>query len=1058
MKKKYVLAFDQGTTSTRAILFNLDGTICDSSQKELTQHYPQDGWVEHDPNEIFRDQKAAFEAVMGSSGVSPDEIAGIGITNQRETTVVWDRKTGEPIYNAIVWLDQRTKAICADLKSKELERYVRKNTGLVIDSYFSGTKLRWILDHVEGAQAKAEAGELMFGTIDSWLIYKFTGNHLTDHTNASRTMLYNIKSLDWDEELLEALNIPKEILPKVQYSSSDFGSVSYNGSKIPILGVAGDQQAALFGQGGYKSGVAKNTYGTGCFMLLNTGKKPYFSKNGLLTTLTASLEDDEKIKYALEGSVFVGGASIQWLRDQLGIIKHASETEEICFSIPDLEDLFVVPAFSGLGAPHWDSEAKGGIHGLTFSTGRKEIVKATVEALALQVRDVIDAMQEDSGKQMKTLRVDGGACANNYLMQFQADMLNAQVERPAMLEVTALGAAFLAGIKAGVWKKKDINTIQEIDRLFVPEMLSRKRKNKFEGWRLAVDRTKSNPDEVAEKKSTSPLAFSILDRKRALKKARNKRFDLAVIGGGVTGAGIALDAASRGLNVCLIEKNDFASGTSNKSTKLIHGGLRYLKQFEIGLVKESGTERAIVHKLAPHLVVPEKMLLPLIKDGQYGKTMTSIGLKIYDVLANVQGDDKRRMLSAEETLETEPMLDENIVEGGGFYAEYRTDDARLTLELIKKASGFGAICLNYVQMEDFEYDKDGKISALHCKDLNENEQFQIEAETYVSATGPWVDTLRKKDKSLTKKRLHLTKGVHLVFPKEKLPVRNSLYFDVTDGRMIFAIPRGRVTYVGTTDTNYTGNLNRVVATKADAEYLLSAINNTFPDITLTEDDIESNWAGLRPLIHEDGKDPSELSRKDEIFQSDSGLISIAGGKLTGYRKMAQRVNEVVAKRLSEKKQAKMSTSRTEHIALTSHAMRTAKEVEKYESSLREKLNKKGIKDAYVAWYLTHTYGKQANIILDKIDYFLDSEVYTRLMRAEVWYTIHYEMANSLADFFVRRTGRLYFDMPSVIAHRMLVARDFSNYLVWNEKRKAAENEQLDILIKDATHYYDKELE
>ena len=1058
MSQNHIISFDQGTTSTRTIIFDRQGKICHIAQKEVTQHYPQSGWVEHDPEEIYADQLATFEQVMQESGLTSDEIAGIGITNQRETTVVWDKKSGKPIYNAIVWLDKRTAPICDDLKAQDLERYINKNTGLVIDSYFSATKLRWILDHVDGAQKRAETGELMFGTIDSWLIYKFTGNHLTDHSNASRTMLYNINTLDWDDDLLTALNIPRAILPKVQHSSSDYGIVNYQNGQIPIYGVAGDQQASLFGQSGFKTGMAKNTYGTGCFMLLNTGKIPYYSKNGLLTTLCASLDDEDNVKYALEGSVFVGGASIQWLRDRLEIIETAAETETICNSIPPLDDLYVVPAFSGLGAPYWDSDAKGSIHGLTFSTGRKELVKATIEALALQVKDVIDAMQEDSGKQMKTLKVDGGACANNYLMQFQADILNAQVDRPKMLEVTALGAAFLAGIKAGLWTKKELAQIQENDRCFKPEMPSRKRKQKYRGWQDAIQRTKSNQEETLEKKKKQPLRFSMLDRKRMLKRARNKKFDLVVIGGGVTGAGIALDAASRGLSVCLVEKNDFASGTSNKSTKLIHGGLRYLKQLEIGLVKESGTERAIVHKLAPHLVVPEKMLLPLIKDGQYGKIMTSIGLKVYDLLANVEGDDRRKMLGKRETLAIEPLLNPETLEGGGFYAEYRTDDARLTIELVKKAAGFGALCLSYMKMEDFVYDSNGLITQVSCRDMNTGDDVTIESRTIVSATGPWVDTLRKKDQSMNNKRLHPTKGVHLVFCREHLPVKHSVYFDVPDGRMVFAIPRGRITYVGTTDTTYTGSLDRVVATEADAHYLLDAINITFPDIQLSIEDIESNWAGLRPLIHEQGKDPSELSRKDEIFISDSGLISIAGGKLTGYRKMAQRVNEKVLEALSKKGKENFERSRTEHITLTSHAMRDSEEVEAYQNDLRDRLVTIGVTDeGYQAWYLSATYGKQADVIFKRINYFLNNDVYERLIRAELWYSVHKEMTNSLADFFVRRTGRLYFDLPSMTKYRQLVLDDMASYLDWDETRITSENTTLDNLIYDATHYYDADL-
>ena len=1054
MKKKYVVAFDQGTTSTRTIIFDQKGEIINISQKELTQHYPQSGWVEHNAEDIYKDQVQTFHQVLEDSKINPEEIAAIGITNQRETTVVWDRKTGKPIHNAIVWLDKRTSEICDDLTQQGLTNYVRENTGLVIDAYFSGTKLKWILDNVEGARERAEAGELCFGTIDSWLIYKFTNGkkHLTDHTNASRTLIYNIKELKWDETLLNALNIPESILPSVQNSSSDFGNVDYKGIQIPIYGVAGDQQASLFGQGGFKSGIGKNTYGTGCFMLLNIGKKQVVSQKGLLTTLTCSLKS-EPIKYALEGSVFVGGASIQWLRDQMKLIKSASETEEICKSIPPLKDIYVVPAFAGLGAPYWDSKAKGSIYGMTLDTGRKELIKATVEALAYQTRDVIDAMIQDSGKEMTTLKVDGGATANNYLMQFQSDILNVDVDRPQMLEVTAFGAALLAGINAGFWIKEDIETLRKVENVFIPEMKPKIRNKKYDGWQKAIEKTLT-VDRVSVK--NQKLRFSILDRKRQLKKITSKKFDLVIIGGGVTGAGIALDAASRGMKVCLVEKNDFASGTSNKSTKLIHGGLRYLKQLEIGLVRESGSERAIVHKLAPHLVLPEKMLLPLIEDGTYGKMMTSIGLKVYDLLANVSGNDSRRMLDKEETFRKEPLLDEKTVLGSGYYAEYRTDDARLTIEILKKAAEFGATLINYCEMESILYDSNNKIESLNCIDHNTGKKINITGRNYVSAAGPWVDKIRKKDNSINHKYLHLTKGVHIVFPAEKLPIQQSVYFDVNDGRMIFAIPRGRCTYVGTTDTNYNGDLNRVVATKADAEYLIKAANNTFPDVNLTLDDVESNWAGLRPLIHEEDKDPSELSRKDEIFISESGLISIAGGKLTGYRKMAHRVIDVVLKTLPEKRKKKLKKSSTENIALVTPTLHNSGEVEIYQVVVENELLKKGFSEQdykYFAWYLTTTYGKNTALILEKIDFFINGSSLENLIRAELWYCIHYEMTNSLADFFVRRTGRLYFHISSISQYYAIVIKDFKKYLNWDEKRVILEKEKMDMLLADATTYY-----
>ncbi len=555
-----------------------------------------------------------------------------------------------------------------------------------------------------------------------------------------------------------------------------------------------------------------------------------------------------------------------------------------------------------------------------------------------------------------------------------------------------------------------------------------------------------------------PVEFSVLNRALQIEKLQTQKFDLAVIGGGVTGAGIALDAASRGLKVCLVEKNDFASGTSNKSTKLIHGGLRYLKQFEIGLVRESGSERAIVHKLAPHLVIPEKMLLPLVEGGTYGKMMTSIGLKVYDFLADVKGDDRRRMLDKEETLEKETLLNKDVVLGSGLYAEYRTDDARLTIEILKKAVHFGATVINYCEMESFNYNDNSKIKSLNCKDGNTGDVFKIKARNYVSAAGPWVDKLRTKDQSMNNKYLHLTKGVHIVFPYEKLPVKQPLYFDVPDGRMIFAIPRGRATYVGTTDTNYSGNLERVVATKEDAEYLLNAINSTFPMVNLNNDDIESNWAGLRPLIHEEDKDPSELSRKDELFISDSGLISIAGGKLTGYRRMAQRVIEAVLKTMKNKHKEHLKKSSTEKIPLVTPALENSHAVNVYQKELEISLLSKGISESYHAWYLCTTYGKQADIIIEKSNEFDNKDALERLIRAELWFCMHHEMTNSLTDFFVRRTGRLYFDIPSVKTYMKIISKDCAYYLNWDAERLASEEKNLNILIQDASTYYDKEFE
>ena len=545
--------------------------------------------------------------------------------------------------------------------------------------------------------------------------------------------------------------------------------------------------------------------------------------------------------------------------------------------------------------------------------------------------------------------------------------------------------------------------------------------------------------------------MSTLDRKQVLKTLQTETFDVLVIGGGATGTGIALDAASRGLKTALVEKEDFASGTSSKSTKLIHGGLRYLAQLDVGLVRETGTERAIVHRLAPHIVLPEKMLMPIVKGGSYGYWMAYLGLTVYDVLANVKGDDRRKMLNKEEALELEPLLSEDKLEGGVFYAEYRTDDARLTIELIKTAVRHGATAANYCKAVDFLYEN-GEVVGVKCTNELTNQSFEIRAKKVVGAGGPWVDILRKKDKSLKGKRLHLTKGVHLVVPYYKFPLGHTVYFDIPDGRMIFAIPRGKTTYIGTTDTTYKANLDRIVVTKADAEYILDAVNATFPTVQLSFDDLVSNWAGLRPLIHEDGKSPSELSRKDEIFESDTGFIAIAGGKLTGYRKMAQRVVDLVIK----KADFEAPDCKTKHIPLTPDPLENAAAVQQYIQQLEKPVIEMGL-DKYYAWYLGTVYGKQADGILEKTKSFKNKDPMVTLARAEAWFSVNQEMVNSAEDFFVRRTGRLYFDIESIPVIRKAVMKDLQQLLGWDESRLSKEEQQLDELIKDATYYYESEL-
>lgn len=486
---KYIIALDQGTTSSRAVLVNEKAEIKGLSQKEFTQIFPQPGWVEHDPNEILKTQTGVLKDIIDSHNLTPASIIALGITNQRETTVVWERKTGKPVYNAIVWQDKRTASICEELKARGLSEYVRENTGLVIDSYFSGTKIKWILDTVAGARAKAEKGELLFGTIDTWLIWNLTNGkvHATDVTNASRTMIFNIKALKWDETLLKELGIPKSMLPEVKSSAHHFGDAEFDDFKIPINGVAGDQQAALFGQACFEPGMAKNTYGTGCFMLMNTGSKLQRSKNGLITTIAWSL--DNKVEYALEGSVFIAGAAVQWLRDSLHMIDESTDSEYYANKAFGSNEVYVVPAFVGLGAPYWDMYARGAIFGLTRDTGKDHIIKATLESLAYQTKDILNAMQEDAGVKLASLKVDGGASANNMLMQFQADILDAEVERPEVIESTAMGAAYLAGIQAGIWKKQDIVNNRRIQRTFKPEMKQAIREKLYKTWKKAVERT-----------------------------------------------------------------------------------------------------------------------------------------------------------------------------------------------------------------------------------------------------------------------------------------------------------------------------------------------------------------------------------------------------------------------------------------------------------------------------------------------------------------------------------------------------------------------------------------
>ena len=488
---KYVLSLDQGTTSSRAILFDEEQNIVEMAQKEFTQYYPKDGWVEHDPMEIYSSEYAVMMELIAKSGVSVTDIAAIGITNQRETTILWDKNTGRPVYNAIVWQCRRTADICDDLTAKGLKDYIQKTTGLVIDAYFSATKIKWILDNVPGVREKAEKGDILFGTVDSWLVWKLTEGraHVTDYTNASRTMLFNINTLEWDETLLKELNIPRQILPAVCPSSQIYGYANLQGVAVPIAGMAGDQQAALFGQRCFEVGEGKNTYGTGCFLLMNTGETPFISKSGLITTIAVGI--DGKVQYALEGSVFVGGAIIQWLRDEMRFFTESRDAEYYAQKVEDTGGVYLVPAFTGLGAPYWDMYARGCLVGLTRGTKREHIIRAAQESIAYQSYELVKAMENDTGILMSELNVDGGASRDSFLMQFQADILDKKVQRPMIRETTALGAAYLAGLAVGVWKDKaELKKLWTCDVEYTPNMDREKREKLIKGWKKAVSRSR----------------------------------------------------------------------------------------------------------------------------------------------------------------------------------------------------------------------------------------------------------------------------------------------------------------------------------------------------------------------------------------------------------------------------------------------------------------------------------------------------------------------------------------------------------------------------------------
>ena len=545
-------------------------------------------------------------------------------------------------------------------------------------------------------------------------------------------------------------------------------------------------------------------------------------------------------------------------------------------------------------------------------------------------------------------------------------------------------------------------------------------------------------------------SLSSLDRQQNLKILQSEQYDLVVVGGGITGAGIALDASSRGLKVALIEKKDFASGTSSKSTKLIHGGLRYLKQFEVGLVREVGRERAIVHKLAPHLVIPEKMLLPFTKGGTFGYWSTSLALKAYDILAGVSGDDQRKMLSRESTMQEEPLLRKDILEGAGLYAEYRTDDARLTIENLKLAAQYGALPINYLDADQMIYNEKGQVEGVHCSDVLSDRKIKVKAKIVVNATGPWADELRKEDNSLKGKHLFLSKGIHIVIPHHRIPVKHSLYIDTPDGRMIFIIPRLEVTYIGTTDTKYEGDKNAVYAEKKEVQYLLDAVNIMLPSCGLTVEDVVSSWAGLRPLIHEEGKSPSELSRKDEIFESSTGLLSIAGGKLTGYRKMAERIVDLVTDRIANEENRRFQPCKTDKLILGGGPFENSREVIAYVETIKKKINPLNL-PTYMAAYLVYNYGKQSEELIEKMHQFRDQspgvQPEVALAKAELEYGVKNELVIHPEDFFNRRTGRLYFNIDTIPTILEAVLEDMKKYFKWSLEEFKMQKENILTQIK-----------
>ena len=872
----HVLALDQGTTSSRAIVFRDDGGVAAVAQREFEQIFPRPGWVEHDPHEIWNSQLEVTLGAIKDAGLSAADIAAIGITNQRETAVVWDRATGEPIHNAIVWQDRRTADACERLKRDGHGELIRGKTGLVVDAYFSGTKVAWILDHVDGARARAERGELAFGTVDSWLIWKLTGGgHVTDASNASRTMLFDIHAGAWDGALCDLIGVPMPMLPEVRPSSGEFGTCVVDGlGGIAIAGVAGDQQAATFGQVCTRPGMAKNTYGTGCFLLANTGQRVVASNNKLLSTVAWAR--DEAVTYALEGSVFIGGAVVQWLRDGLGIINSSSEVESLALSVPDNGGVYLVPALVGLGAPHWDPGARGAVFGLTRGTSAGHFCAGGARGDRVQ--------RGGSGRR------DGGRRGNG------ADRVACRRRRVGERHADAVPGGHAADPADPADGARDDGARRGVPGRSVGRGVGVGRRDRAQlggGSAVRAGDAGTRGGRVAVAVGRGGRAFERVGMKRddmiAAVRGRETPWDIVVIGGGATGLGSAIDAASRGFDVALFEGADFANGTSSRSTKLVHGGVRYLQQGNVSLVMEALKERGLLRQNAPHLVSDLAFIVPSYE--WWESPFYGIGLKVYDMLAGRYGFGRSKMLSADRVTSAIPSIRTDGLRGGTLYYDGQFDDARLAINMATTAFKQGATVVNHTPVVGLLKDGAGQIEGVRVRDDEGGDEFGVRARVVVNATGPFVDGVRRMDRDDAGPMIAPSQGVHIVLDREFLPGDSAIMVPHTDdGRVMFAIPWHDVAVVGTTDTPVEEISLEPRALDEEIGFILETANR-YLSHPAERGDIRSVFAGIRPLVKAGaGDDTAALSREHTILiDPDSGLMTVAGGKWTTYRKMAEDV-------------------------------------------------------------------------------------------------------------------------------------------------------------------------